>query len=53
MNANKIPFDDTEVLCEECGQVYELLVLKNTSEGEMGKANIPQRLINGELDYLC
>ena len=52
LNVNKIPFNNTEVTREECRQVYELPVPKNMCEWEMGEADIPQRLMNRELDYL-
>ena len=52
LNTNEIPFDKVEVTCEKYGQVNQLPVPKNIYEREIGEADIPQRLRNGELDYL-
>ena len=49
---NKIPFDEVEITCEGCGQVFKLPVPKNAHSEEMGNINIAQQLINGNLDYL-
>lgn len=52
-NENKIPFDEVEITCKGCGQVLALPVPKNAYSEEMGNINIPQQLIDGNLDYLC
>ena len=37
---NKIPFDEVEITCEGCGQVFKLPIPKNAYSGEMGNIDI-------------
>ena len=53
LNTNSIPFEEMTITCEECGQTHKLPIPKNAHAEGMSNIDIPQRVINGELDYAC
>ena len=53
LNTRSIPFEEMTITCEECGQMHKLPIPKNMCAEGMSNIDIPQRVINGELDHAC